>query len=226
TGSIVASVSGTYDIVTRSDDGVRLWLNGTQMINNWTNHGEEWDYATITLTAGTPLPFVMEFYDNNGGAMARLWWEGPGVPFQAVPNANLRPTSASPPPPAPAGEVVAAVLGAPEDLLKYAFGADASSGVISADRGLRIDRTGEDSADAVLLVPCDITDITYILEFSTDLIQWTPTDIRPVFTIESEGVWRITWPGVPPFVRVRVIHTGGVTAVGPPVRAAQMLAQH
>jgi hypothetical protein len=32
----------------------------------------------------------MEFYENTGGAMARLWWQSATVPFQAIPNANLR----------------------------------------------------------------------------------------------------------------------------------------
>ena len=30
--------TGSYTFQTLSDDGVRLWVNGTQVINNWTGH--------------------------------------------------------------------------------------------------------------------------------------------------------------------------------------------
>ena len=34
-----SALSGTYTFYTVSDDGVRLWVNGVQLVNHWSNHG-------------------------------------------------------------------------------------------------------------------------------------------------------------------------------------------
>ncbi|MBC8160298.1 MAG: hypothetical protein H7Z42_03680, partial [Roseiflexaceae bacterium] len=39
TGQVEAPVGGSYTSATESDDGVRLWVAGTQVIDNWTLHG-------------------------------------------------------------------------------------------------------------------------------------------------------------------------------------------
>ena len=38
TGQVEAQYSETYTFITRSDDGVRLWVNGERIIDNWTDH--------------------------------------------------------------------------------------------------------------------------------------------------------------------------------------------
>ena len=38
TGQVEAPVTGAYTFYTVSDDGVRLWVNGQQVVNNWTDH--------------------------------------------------------------------------------------------------------------------------------------------------------------------------------------------
>ena len=40
TGRVQAPYSEAFTFYTRSDDGVRLWINNQQVINNWTNHNE------------------------------------------------------------------------------------------------------------------------------------------------------------------------------------------
>ncbi|MFN7562631.1 MAG: Ig-like domain-containing protein, partial [Prosthecobacter sp.] len=234
TGCIVATTSGTYDIVTRSDDGVRLWLNGTQRINNWTNHGETWDYATITLTAGTPVPFVMEFYENTGGAMARLWWQSATVPFQAIPNANLRINengmTFAPYPATYAEWLASGRAGTAQskdsddvpDLMEYALGTSATTGIQEASKGLRLEKTATGKVNAVVEVPSTITDLIYSLETSTDLKTWTPSSLIPVVTTASPGLSRVTWNAAPALIRLRVTHTSGQTAIGNAI-AAQIL---
>ncbi|MCY7282712.1 MAG: hypothetical protein LH679_04555, partial [Cyanobacteria bacterium CAN_BIN43] len=39
TGAVEAEYSESYTFYTASDDGVRLWVNGQELINNWTDHG-------------------------------------------------------------------------------------------------------------------------------------------------------------------------------------------
>jgi len=67
------AVSATNYFCTLSDDGVRLWINGTLYISNWTEHGSTWNCTgNVALTVGTKYTIVMEFYENGGYANAHL----------------------------------------------------------------------------------------------------------------------------------------------------------
>ena len=91
TGQLAPPVSGSYTFRTVSDDGVRLWVNGSQVINNWTDHAPTAnDSSPISLTGGNKYNIVMEYYENGGGAVARLQWKTPGSSsFVAIPSGNL-----------------------------------------------------------------------------------------------------------------------------------------
>jgi hypothetical protein len=79
TGTVEASSTGNFQFQTYSDDGVRLWINGVQVINNWTNHSATTNTtATIALTAGGRYTIRMEYYENGGQAVAQLRWKTPG----------------------------------------------------------------------------------------------------------------------------------------------------
>ncbi|MFD2571558.1 NPCBM/NEW2 domain-containing protein [Spirosoma soli] len=96
TGQIEAPVTGDYTFSTFSDNGVRLWVNGVQLVNNWNEHGPAMDNANpITLTGGQKYDIKMEFYEVNGGAAARLLWAYPGQSQQAVPQGRLYPAAAT-----------------------------------------------------------------------------------------------------------------------------------
>lgn len=79
-GQIEAPTTGAYQFQTISDDGVRLWVNGAQLVNNWTDHGATTDTsAVVNLTAGTKYNLIMEFYEKGGSATAKLLWQLPGT---------------------------------------------------------------------------------------------------------------------------------------------------
>ncbi len=78
-GHVQAPQTGTYTFFTTSDDGVRLWVDGTRIVNNWTNHGPTVNSGTIHLTAGVLTPITLEFYERGGGAVIKLEWSGPGL---------------------------------------------------------------------------------------------------------------------------------------------------
>ena len=101
-GLIEAPASGSYTFYTTSDDGVKLWVNGQLIIDKWVNQGPtEWT-GTISMTAGQKVPIKLEYYENGGGAMAKLSWSGPGVGKQIVPQSNLyAEITNNPPPPTP-----------------------------------------------------------------------------------------------------------------------------
>jgi hypothetical protein len=89
TGQVEATFSETYTFFTTSDDGVRLWVNGQPLINNWTDHGTIENQGTITLTAGQRYDLRMEFYENGGDAVATLSWSSPSTPKQTIPQIRL-----------------------------------------------------------------------------------------------------------------------------------------
>lgn len=78
TGSFTAPEAGNYFFRTLSDDGVRLWVNNVQVINNWTDHGTTTDTsAAVAMTAGQSFNITLEFYQGNGGAQLQFQWKKP-----------------------------------------------------------------------------------------------------------------------------------------------------
>ena len=89
TGQVQAPVSGEYTFTTTSDDGVRLFVDGKPVIDNWGDHAPTDDSGTVALEAGRRYDIQLDFYENGGGAVARLQWSYPGQARQVVPSANL-----------------------------------------------------------------------------------------------------------------------------------------
>ncbi|HUR01719.1 MAG TPA: PA14 domain-containing protein, partial [Nonomuraea sp.] len=88
TGKVVADKAETYTFVTTTDDGVRLWVDGKPLIDNWTDHSKRDDTGQVALSAGAH-DIKMEFYDSGYDAIAELRWESPSIPRQFIPAANL-----------------------------------------------------------------------------------------------------------------------------------------
>ncbi len=95
TGQIVPRFSETYTFTTTSDDGVRLWIDGQLIIENWTVHPPMDNSGTIALTAGTAYDIILEFYEDHGGATIKLFWHRPSQGKEIVPASQLRPISAA-----------------------------------------------------------------------------------------------------------------------------------
>lgn len=90
TANLEAPFTETYWLITTTDDGVRLWLDGRRVINNWTNHGSTDDVATVNLVAGQFYLLRMEWYENSGSAVARLSWQSPSIPRRVIPAGPLQ----------------------------------------------------------------------------------------------------------------------------------------
>ncbi|MCX6876572.1 MAG: DUF6288 domain-containing protein [Verrucomicrobia bacterium] len=86
TGQALAPETGTYRFSTRTSDGVRLWINGMQVINDWNDQAANvWnDSAAITLTAGHKYHLQMEYYNKTNPATVRLYWYIPSRQSQAA----------------------------------------------------------------------------------------------------------------------------------------------
>lgn len=90
-GTLEAECSTTYTIYTESDDGVRVWLDGVKIVDDWTYHGATIDHATVTLQGGKSYAVVIDYFQGGGPSSMKLFWSAPGMPFQIVPQSQLNP---------------------------------------------------------------------------------------------------------------------------------------
>lgn len=91
TGTLLVPATGIYTFSTRTDDGVRLWIDDVLLIDKWQPQSPTTWSATISLAAGTRVPLRMEYYEGGGGAEAALRWIVPGGVAEAVPTTVLEP---------------------------------------------------------------------------------------------------------------------------------------
>lgn len=72
--ALVDLEGGSYRFTSRSDDGIRVWVDGVRIIDNWTVHPETVDAVTVPLDAGEH-EIRVEYFENTGLARAALSWE-------------------------------------------------------------------------------------------------------------------------------------------------------
>jgi hypothetical protein len=88
-GDVEAPKSGTFAFTTESDDGIRLWVNGQKIIDNWTYHAWTRDTGIIDLVAGQKYSIVLEYFEGSWNAIAKLLWSYPGAGEHIVPQRYL-----------------------------------------------------------------------------------------------------------------------------------------
>jgi len=69
--------AGRYNMVAYSDDGVRVWVDGQRIVDNWVDQAPTIASGEVYLTAGSHL-IEVEYYDNREGAQVRVYWEKKG----------------------------------------------------------------------------------------------------------------------------------------------------
>jgi len=82
TGEIVPQFSETYTFYTVSDDGVRLWVNGQLLIDQWGSKSVNAS-GKITLEAGGLNDVILQFSENTGNAKIKLLWSSPSQPSES-----------------------------------------------------------------------------------------------------------------------------------------------
>jgi len=94
TGLVKAPATGTITFETTSDDGARLWIDNTLIIDKWKQQSSTPWTGTITLTEGEWYPIRLQYYENTGEASIKLAWKyGNMSTAQIVPSSYLLPYS-------------------------------------------------------------------------------------------------------------------------------------
>jgi len=64
---------GTYTFYAKADDGVRLWVDNTPLINQWNDHAATEFNQSMNLSPGVHRVKV-QYYQNTGDAVIKVWW--------------------------------------------------------------------------------------------------------------------------------------------------------
>jgi hypothetical protein len=79
TGTVTTPAeSGLYRFRSDTDDGCRLVVDGTTVVDRWLNDSGVGE-GSIELAANTPYDFRFEFHEGNGGQFAFLEWAPPSA---------------------------------------------------------------------------------------------------------------------------------------------------
>ncbi len=90
TGQIELPVTGSYRFQTLSDDGVRVYVDGIRVINNWTLHAATRNTSSSRTYAAGKHTITVEFYESGGSAVMKFYWRLPGTtPYDIVPATQL-----------------------------------------------------------------------------------------------------------------------------------------
>ena len=65
--------AGTYTFYARADNGIRVYLDGELIVDEWYTNSERLHAVTRRLSGSHHL--AVEFYENGGPAMVEFWWE-------------------------------------------------------------------------------------------------------------------------------------------------------
>jgi GH43 family beta-xylosidase len=100
TATLNVPEAGTYTFATQADDGVRLWIGGELVIDDWRAHSAERHEGDIELSQGE-VPLELEYFEAKLAAELSLYWTAPGGSEELLDEGHVTATSGDPTPPMP-----------------------------------------------------------------------------------------------------------------------------
>jgi GH43 family beta-xylosidase len=89
TGWLLPPDTGTYTIITDTDDGVRVWIDDALVIDDWQGHFVTRNEAMVDLSAGVPAKIRVDYFEYDIAASARLSWASATLPEEVIPEARM-----------------------------------------------------------------------------------------------------------------------------------------
>jgi glucose/arabinose dehydrogenase len=89
TGKVEAQYNETYTFYTTTDDGVRLWVNGQQVIDNFRDQVATEVSGNIALEAGKKYDIRLDYYEKTGQAVSKLAWSSTSQVKEIIPKSQL-----------------------------------------------------------------------------------------------------------------------------------------
>ncbi len=114
-GFISAPRANTYCFSASSDDGVRVVVNGTTVVDNWSDGGLPTSNPNNCIALyPTTLPIHIDYYENGGGAAVQVRVAGPNVDEAPIPASWLSTTPSA----LPIGWQLSATIDAAQSYVK------------------------------------------------------------------------------------------------------------
>jgi len=90
-GYVLPQSTGVHTFYTTTNDGVRLTVGKTRIIDNWVVGGVRQNSGQVTLNKGQKYLVRMEYFQDQGGAVAKLEWATPFSARAVIPTSQLFP---------------------------------------------------------------------------------------------------------------------------------------
>jgi beta-glucosidase len=74
-GALTAGTGGVHRLGVTGDDGYRLWLDGTLVLDNWEKRGFGTRVAEVDLVPGSEHDIRLEYFETTGNARVNLIWD-------------------------------------------------------------------------------------------------------------------------------------------------------
>ena len=87
-GYINIPATGVYTFYTSSDDGSNLYIGNELVVDNDLLHGTVEKKGVIALSAGMH-PIKVGFFENGGDENLKVYYKGPGIKKQVIPDSVL-----------------------------------------------------------------------------------------------------------------------------------------
>ena len=86
TGSVQPQYDETYTFTAIADDGVRLWVNGQLLVDDWTGfQPRPRTAAPSALNAQQLYNIQLDYFQQTGSAVAQLRWSSPSTAQAIIP---------------------------------------------------------------------------------------------------------------------------------------------
>jgi hypothetical protein len=196
-------------------------VDGQLIIDQWIDQGPTAHSGSIHLDGFGPYDVKMEYYENGGGAVARLYWQSPSTPYQIIPASNLEASSdeakaalgsAYSPNPQPFSLIL------PNENLEFKVTLSWESGLYAATHELyfstSFDDVNERTAPKIVL-----SDSSYILPGPFDMDQtyyWCVDEVNSLGPAPGQwpgDIWDFTPVSTGYVVREWWLNIGGGTAI-------------
>lgn len=90
-GKLIPKYTENYTLYTETHGGVRLWIDGVKVIDNWNTNEEAKHSGNVSLQAGRQYQVQLEYKDNKDEAKVRLLWSSRSQLKEVIPQSQLDP---------------------------------------------------------------------------------------------------------------------------------------
>ncbi len=98
-GKVSPPYPGDYVFYTMSDDGVRLFIDGVQIINHWDDHIPTRDNSLVTYLTCGQHSIILQYFQGTGGSVIQLGWQNGNIgEVLPIPQQYLFPDAVTPEP--------------------------------------------------------------------------------------------------------------------------------